>query len=140
MAYNFCIDPEVNCVFVRHFGNIPPGEIDAQLAEMFDQDSYFSSMNILRDLLDASFSDEFGFGYFKERAPSDFAQNERKLGNCRVAWVLPSSDDFIKVHQMKLVRSFQASRIRRKEFFELPSAKIWLDIPEDYQISFPSTD
>jgi hypothetical protein len=138
-AYRFTCDPEVNCVFVRHFGEISPSDIDARLAEMFARDVHRPGMNNLRDLLDASFSDQFNYAYFKERAAADFAPNDRRLGKCRVAWVLPSRQEFIGAHQMKLVHLFQVSKVQRKEFFDLETAKAWLEIAVDYEIKLPDS-
>ena len=133
MAYNFFIDPDTNCIFVRHSGTVTLDEIAALHDGLVGRDDYSRNMNVLRDMREADLSSEFEYQAFKAWADENINDINRELGVCRVAWVLGTRDDFAKAHRIKHIFRFKYSSVEMDGFRKFESALKWLDVPLDHE-------
>ncbi len=141
MAYNFYIDPTVNCVFVSHFDVFDVDDSLNQYREMIGHPQYRPNMNVLRDVLTTSLPDEFGFEFFSKKTPERYKDIEPIMGESKVAWVLGSGQDYATMHQFTLTTRFgPLSHITRKPFRSLEEAKQWLEVPLDYEIDYGANE
>jgi hypothetical protein len=141
MAYKFSIAPSVNCVFVLHFGVFDVDDTLQQYREMIENPLYTTNMNVLRNVLQAALPSEFGFEFFKQNTPKRYKDIEPIMGQSKVAWVLGSGKDHATMHQFSLTTRFgPLSHIERKPFRSVEDAKMWLDIPVNYEIRYEAND
>ena len=140
MAYQFYIEPTLNCVFVRHYEVFHIDDTLSQYREMVSHPAYDKNMNVLRDVTETTLPPEFGFKFFSEETPVRYKEFEITVGSSKVAWVLGSGKDYAILHQFTLTARFKPlNHITRKPFRTIEKAKNWLDIPLEYNIDFAST-
>jgi len=141
MAYKFYIESSVNCVFVLHYGDFHVDDSLNQYREMVIHPKYHANMNVLRDVLSTSLPNEFGFEFFSKKTPERYKDIEPIMGKSKVAWVLGSGKDYATMHQFTLTKRFgPLSHIERKPFRTIADAKVWLDIPADFEINYDASD
>mgnify|MGYP001273517877 CR=1 FL=1 len=141
MAYKFYIDPSVNCVFVLHYGEFHVDDPIQQYKEMLEHPQYLPDMNVLRDVLTTSLPVEYGFKFFSDRTTERYKNIEPHMGDCKVAWVLGTGKDYATMHQYNLTTRFgPLLRIERKPFRTIEDAKVWLDVPADFEINYDASD
>jgi len=139
MAYRFKIDTAVNCVFVQHFEVFEDGEDMEQLHELLNHSDYVKNMNLLRDASQTPFPDHYNLAYFRRNVNESMSRTEGKLGTGRnVAWVVNNANDFKVIHQWTAVSRLNLQVIERRPFREVAAARKWLNIPESYEIVYPS--
>ena len=139
MSFQYCVDPDINCVFVRHLDGFEIGEGFASLDAILQDADHRRGMNILRDLTRVSFSKEIVERSFSAHVRRQAVAYEPLLGHCLLAWVLGSAADFAVGHRWSATT--RPSRpFTRRPFRDLDPARAWLGVPEDYVIKFPGAD
>ena len=140
MSYDFYIESNLNCVFIRHLGNFVPGDSGRVLDEVIDSSEYRRGMNFLRDVRKTIFSPEIDYRYIKNYQSGGSSEADKIGGAAKVAWVAGSREDYILVHQVSLTDRLRPGSFQRRPFRDIKKARKWLGIPEDYEIEFPDTD
>ena len=135
MPARFYIEPKLNCVFVQHFDEYTLSDSHDQLLEMLEDPDYVRGMNILRDIRATPIPSELTFSYFKKVHPSEMGNVERQLGQCKVAVLVGSREDYAIAHQLSISTRLTPTNVERKPFRDLTKAKLWLGVPEGYVIS-----
>ena len=125
MAYTYYIDPEVNCIFIRQFGEFEVGEGFLSFKAIADDPLLDLSMNILRDMRDVSI-------------PSIYHDSLEEIKRVRdqLAWVVGNAADYAVAHRWSATTRLDR-RITRKPFRNMAPAREWLGIPDGYQIKYP---
>ena len=139
MAYTYYIDPKVNCIFIRQFGEFEVGDGFLSFEAISHDPLLDPTMNILRDLRGVSIPMFYGESVEEmlkvrerlERATSFFE-------SCLNAWIVSSSEDFAIAHRWSVTTRLDP-RITRRPFRDIAKARDWLGIPEDYEIKYPPT-
>jgi hypothetical protein len=141
MAYSFSIARSVNCVFVSHSDVFDVDDTLKQYREMIEHPLCTANMNVLRNVLKTTLPPEFGFDFFKQNTPERYKDIEPVMGESKVAWVLGRGKDYATMHQLSLTTRFGPfSQVIRKPFRSVEDAKIWLDIPANYEINYEAKD
>ena len=139
MAYTYCIDPKVNCVFIRHTGDFSPGEGFEVTNKFLEDPHYTHGMNILRDCIQATLPDAHTLDWYQKEGRKTVSKFDSLIGACRLAWVVSSARDFGIVHRWTATTRFN-TKVERSLFRDLAKAKDWLGIAEDYEIKYPPND
>jgi len=111
-------------------------DIPDSLDEILTHQDFRMGLNILRDAREAVQPDVYGYHFFLQESPKRLNRFESAFGDCKLAWVINDAQEFAKVHQFTLARRLSDDTIERKPFKTIEAAKDWLNIPEDYQITF----
>ena len=74
MTYDYLIDTDINCVFVRHFDDFAPGDGTVSINKVWQNPLYQKGMNLLRDTRDIVHPQELTFSHFK-----NVAKNRKNL-------------------------------------------------------------
>ena len=111
-----------------------------QLEKMLEDPKYVRGMNILRDSRLTPFPEEFNFKYFKYEHPALMVEVERQLGNFKTAIVVDTVRDYTTAHQLSISTRLTPASITRKPFRNIIKARAWLDIPEGYEIIYPTSE
>lgn len=135
MSYEYQIDSEQNCVFVRHFGVIDVGEVQCQLEETAKDPNFRKHMNLLRDVSQATLPEGYDFERFHRINQTIMQPLDRVLGiERRVAWVLGNVKDYGTIHQFSVSARLNRLIGDRKPFRQMEKALKWLGLPGDYEI------
>jgi len=134
VAYEYEIDEDVNCVFVRHFGEFGIDDVPNSFQDIVSDSRHRPGMNMLRAITETTQPGEYGFKFFKEKSQKRLGKFDQKLGKCRLAWFTTSGRDYRIIHQFITTRRFSHDLVERSPFTDLKSAKEWLGIPGDYEI------
>jgi hypothetical protein len=137
MSYEFYIDRNLETVFIRHSGAMALDEALDQIEKMLNSPLYIPGFNILRDTRSASLPAEWNYNWFREISPDRAGDKFLQLGRCRAAWVTKSGKNFRIAHQASISDRLSSSTIQRQAFTDISKALQWLDIPEDYKITYP---
>ncbi len=134
------IDPDLNCVFYKHYGTFAFGEIAETAESRIDHPAFQVGMNILHDVRKLIFPPDHSYKHISEGARSMMATYDPKVGKCRSAMVVGDGRAYAKVHQFIVAGRFTDTPVERAVFREMGKAKEWLGIPEGYDINFPSPE
>lgn len=94
-------------------------------------------MNVLRDVLDTSLPEEFGYKFFSEQTPKRYENIAGIVDRGKIAWVLGNGKDYATIHQFTLTTRFASlSNTSRMPFRAIDKAREWLGLPLDYEIDF----
>ncbi|MBT4938633.1 MAG: hypothetical protein HON14_05835 [Rhodospirillaceae bacterium] len=135
-SFQIRIDLEVNCAFIRHIGQIGLAEVPESFDKILAHPKFRKGINILRDASEAVQPENYGYKFFQKDSPQRLAKYEQPFGNCKLAWVISNPREFAMVHQFTLARRLSEDTIERQPFKTIEAAKEWLNIPEDYEISY----
>jgi len=138
MAAVYCIEPEIGCVFIRHSGEFIAGEGPVNLGEILNDPDYRPGMNIFRDSRQTELPPEFNYDYFKKTRLTVMAAVEKRLGRCKMGWIVANSHDYAIIHQLSVSSRLTPDSIQRRPFREVGPALKWLGIPEDYVFKYLS--
>jgi|GEM_PF-342982 hypothetical protein len=136
MSYNYYIDPDINAVFIEHFGQMKIDDVPDSLELIRSHPLHKKGMNIYRDITLATQPPEYNFGFFKKASPARLEEFEDPLGKCKLAWITGTSHDYKVVHQFLTSRRNSTDTVERKPFSDASSAREWLGITDDYEIDF----
>jgi hypothetical protein len=136
VAYQYCIDPEINCVFVQHYDAVDYGEGLDAFDEVLQDLSFHIGLNILHDLSRADLPEILSEVKYLTDNRRRVAEIDTRLGQCRVAFVVKSADDFAIAHRISITIR-PVTQVERKPFRDLGKAREWLGIPDDYEIKYP---
>ena len=114
MPYSYHVDPQVNCVFIRHFEHF--------------------GMNILRNSRDVPLPDEWKLDRIQTTSRGRMQRYHQRFGRCKIAWVVRDSASYGLVNQMSMILESDDAPIERRPFYDIVEARYWLGIPEDYEI------
>jgi hypothetical protein len=139
MSFHYYVDPEINCVFIRHLNEFEVGDGAASVNLLLADADHRPGINILRDLTRISFSKEVAERSFSAQVRQGARVHEQQLGHCLLAWVHGSAADFAVGHRWSA--STRPTRtFTRRPFRAIGPARAWLGIPEDYVIKYPGED
>ena len=134
MSYDFCIDPKVNCVFVRYVDFVRGEGVEA-INRAIEHDDFRPGMNILRDTRNHELPDFLDYNWFKNDFEEIYREQHLLMQGSKFAWLVGTSADFAKAHSWSLVtRTTQGQN--RMAFRNLRQSLDWLGVPADYTISF----
>ena len=138
MSYQYKIDRENNCIFVRHFGEMNVDEVREQLEESSRDSNFKQHMNLLRDLSNATLHKDYNFLRFHKVRLDVMRPLDQVLGiDRRVAWVLGNAKDYAVIHQLSASTKLNRQVAARKPFRDLKKALAWLGLPSDHSIAYP---
>jgi len=136
MAFDYLIDTDINCVFVRHFDGFAPGDGTESINKVWLDPLYLKGMNLLRDTSAIDLPQELTFSHFKEVARTRKNQEFFLTHGCKFAWVVGSAKDYGYAHRWSVSSRF-GSHVERKPFREMNQALAWFGLPEDFQLEYP---
>lgn len=139
MAYTFYIDPQVNCVFIKHFNELEPGDGLSSISAVVADPNFVPNLNILRDLREVSLPDQYGDIELMRRVRVQLEEFVQHFQISKFARVVGSSSDFAIAHRWSTTTRLNKD-YKRNPFRELSKALDWLGIPEDYEFKYPSND
>ena len=99
MPCNMYIDPDLNCVFYKHYGTFAFGEIAETAESRIDHPAFQVGMNILHDVRKLIFPPDHSYKHISEGARSMMATYDPKVGKCRSAMVVGDGRAYAKVHR-----------------------------------------
>ena len=140
MSWKIHIDPDVNCVFVKLYGNFELDQFTGIATDISNHPDYRVGMNSLRDLRDQSVMTDLSFKSLADQAKRAMDQYGDKLGKCRMAIVAGDVQSYAKVHQYIVAGKLGDYPIERKAFRDIEKAMAWLGVPRDYEIKYPAPD
>tara|TARA_B100000315_G_scaffold253206_1_gene291526 strand:+ start:3026 stop:3457 length:432 start_codon:yes stop_codon:yes gene_type:complete len=138
MAYRIHIDDRANCVFVQHYDTMSIYEAFEQVEQLVSNPNYVKGMNLLRDVTQTTLPSEYNLDWFRSHFNSRIQPVTQALGfNRNVAWVLGNSHDFKTIHQLCAITRLKNHIVDRRPFRDCNRAMKWLNLPEDYEITYP---
>jgi len=137
MAWKISIDPDVNCVFIKHHGAFEIDDILHTAEDIFNHPDHRAGMSILRDLSDHGFQPGIHYKSLAEKIKDMIRAFGPRIGRCKTAFVVGDGQNYAKVHQFTVAGRLGDYPIERKPFRDLGDALRWLDLPEGYQINYP---
>ena len=137
MAFRYFIDLTVNCVFASHRGDFDLTQSEKRYRTVIDSSKYRSGLNFLQDLRYANVPEDYTYKFIQNTLEKFVDSLDDILGDCRVAIVVGSAADFKIYHQLITTRRLSATKVDRKVFREMDTAREWLGVPDDYEINFP---
>tara|TARA_B100000315_G_scaffold161555_1_gene150045 strand:- start:5747 stop:6172 length:426 start_codon:yes stop_codon:yes gene_type:complete len=135
-SFQIRIDLEINCAFIRHIGQMDVADVPDSFDKILAHPKFRKGINILRDASEAVQPEEYGYKYFQKESPQRVGKYEQAFGNCKLAWVISNPREFAIIHQFTLSRRMSEDVIERRPFKTIDAAKEWLNIPENYVISY----
>ena len=137
MSWKTHIDPDLNCVFVQHFGTFALGEPSEQLRVLIEDPDYKVNMNLLRDVSQTYFPDTYDLSYIRRHAAPALVPIDDAIGTGRrVAWVLGNVSDYKVIHQWSVTGRLNYKVIERRPFRDVEKAMSWLGIPDGFEIPY----
>lgn len=94
---------------------------------MLEHPDYRSGMSILRDIRQTQLPDYLDYKWFIEKSPARYKDLDRRIGRCRLAWVVGNVTDNGKIHRWCAIKRL-AHSIERQPFREIDKALEWLNI------------
>ena len=140
MTWTTHIDTDANCVFTKFFGAFDIGQMRYAADEMFNDPHYRSGMHNLRDIRDQVIPSDISFKSLSDEAKKIMDAFDSRLAKCRLAVVAGDVQSYAKVHQFIVAGRLSDSPVERKPFRDIEKALRWLDIPEGYEINYPTPD
>lgn len=137
MSFRFYIDLEVGCAFVEHTGEFQLGEGHESMVAILDNLDNNSSLNIMRDVRRSKIPEIYASARNLKYYRNNAANFTKYLRQSRLAWVVGSANDFGVFHRWT-VSNRMTDKIDRKPFREILEARVWLGIPEEYEIKYPN--
>ncbi|MDP6428264.1 MAG: hypothetical protein QGH73_03265 [Rhodospirillales bacterium] len=139
MAHDFYIDPDVNCIFVRHFDEMRVGEGFDSIMVLLADPEFHRGLNILRDTRQVSIPDIYADTRELINAREQMKSYAENFQSSRFAWVVGSAADYAIVHRWSATTRLDA-HVERRPFRDMMKAKEWLGIPGDYEIRYPTDE
>jgi hypothetical protein len=137
VAYTFYIDPQVNCVFIRHFNEIEPGDGLSSISTVVEDPNFVPKLNILRDMREVSIPAQYGSIGLIRRVRIQLEEFVQHFQISKFAWVVGSASDFAIAHRWSTTTRLNVD-YTRNPFREISKALEWLGIAEDYEFKYPS--
>ena len=137
MAWKISIDPDVNCVFIKHFGVVEIDDVLNTAEDIFNHPEHRAGMSILRDLSEHGIQPEIHYKSLAEQTKAMIRAFGPRIGLCKTAFVVGDGQNYAKVHQFTVAGGIGDYPIRQKPFRDIGNALRGLDLPEDYQINYP---
>jgi len=139
MSWNVYINPEVNCVFVKYYGDFELEQIRGAAEDVSNHPDYREGMNFLRDCREQKISKDISFKALSTEAHRVTDEYDPKRGKCRTAFVVSNAESYSKVHQYVVSGRLSHTQVERRAFRDIEKAKEWLGLPENYEINYPSS-
>ena len=140
MPWTIHIDPDVNCAFCKFYGAFDIGQLGNAAGEIYNHPDYRAGMNTLRDTRDQIIPSNTSFKSLSNEAKKIMHEFDAKLDNCRLAIVAGDGQSYSKIHQYILGGRLSKSPVERKAFRDIDKVKVWLGLPEDYEINYPAPE
>ena len=138
MPWNIHIDPDVNCVFVKYYGDFALEQIKAAADDVSNHPGYRIGMDFLRDSREQRISKDLSFKSLSNAAHRVMDKFDQERGKCKTAIVAGDAQSYAKVHQYVVAGRLDNSPVERKAFRDIEKAKEWLGLPEGYDITYPA--
>ena len=139
MSYTIHVDPDVNCVFIKFSGSFEIGDMGKSVNELLVHPNYRQGMNILRDAREQAFPEDITYESISKEAKRYLAEFDQKMGVCKLAILVGDPKSYVKVHQFIVSGRLSSSLVERNVFRDAEKAKVWLGIPEKYEIKFSAS-
>jgi hypothetical protein len=137
MVWKISIEPDVNCVFIKHYGVVEIDDIIDTAEDIFNHPDHRASMSIFHDLSDHGFQPDITYKSLAEKSKDMMRAFRSRIGQCKAAYVVGDGQNYAKVHQFTVAGRLGDYPIERKPFRDVENALRWLDLPEGYQINYP---
>jgi hypothetical protein len=137
MPFAYTIDADINCVLIKHTEPFAMEEINDQFQLLFVDPKFGGDTNLLRDCSGAALPADWTWERMTTTTKERMEVFNENLGRCKLAWVVKDGTDFAKIHQYSVSDRFGQHDVERRTFADIGEARQWLDIPDDYVISFP---
>ncbi len=137
MPWHIHIDPELNCVFVKYYGDFEIDQIRGAAEDVSNHPDYREGMNFLRDCREQKISKDISFHTLADEAHSVFDKYDPERGHCRTAIVAGDAESYSKIHQYVVSGRLSHTGVERMAFRDIAKAKEWLGLPKDYKVEFP---
>ncbi len=137
MPFQYYIDPIVHCVCIRSVGEISLYDTQNIIEKIFSDGRHRQRMHHLFDTTRSKLPIEWNFKFFSKpdnRLNQDLFRNHTKF---KMAWVVADGEDFARLHQMMLSNRLSPEIVERKVFRDLAVARLWIALPDEYEIKFP---
>jgi|TARA_Y100000031_G_scaffold147609_1_gene182867 hypothetical protein len=139
LAYNYYIDTQVNCIFLKQSGEYELGEGLLSLDNILDDPKFLPNLNLLRDLREVSIPEQYNDIVELKKMRAKMDDYNKYFQHSLFAWVVGSATDFALAHRFCATTRLDGYATRRP-FRELLKALEWLSIPDDYEIEYPLND
>ncbi len=140
MPVRYLISSDYNCVFMEYIGTFRFDEGIEGFERLFKDPKYQQSMNICWDLRPSTIPVELVYPEIRTEGRIAASQIDEKLSHCLFAMIAKNGSDYAKVHQFIVALRFENSPVERKAFRDFGQALKWINVPENYEINFPSLD
>jgi len=131
VTFQYKIRSDLGLVHIEHNDPFDMEEIQLSFDELFADPDYKTGFDLLRDCSKATLPDNWTYERFASTGAARMVENSKKLGKCRVAWVMHSLLDFGRGNQASIILADVSETIERRPFLNLEDALEWLGIPKD---------
>ena len=138
MAWNYYIEPDLNCVFFIHCGDFTIEEVGESFQQLMADPKFHSEMNLIRDLRSISMPTDYDYKTISSEAREVFSRFDQRMGHSKLAIVVNDRHDYIIAHQWIVTGRVSTFPVERKPFRDMEKAKEWIGIPIDYEIKMPN--
>jgi len=99
MPYTIRMDPEVNCMFIKHVGEFDIGDIARSSADRLSHPDHKSGMNFIHDFSEQRIPPDLPFKTVVEESKRIVRDYNVKFGRCKGALVAGDAQSYAKLHQ-----------------------------------------
>ena len=138
MAWDYYIEPELNCVFVTHYDEFTITEVGEHFQQLMADPNYLPEMNLIRDLRQINIPKDYDYKSISSEAKKVFSRFDQRMGHSKLAIVVSGQHDYIIAHQWIVTGRLSTFPVERKPFRDMEKAKEWIGISIDYEIKMPS--
>ena len=140
MAWTICIDPDVNCAFIKRYGTFDINDRLNAVKSMLSHPDFQSGMNTMHDARDVQIPPDVSFESLAESFKRINQEYVAKVDRGKAAIVAGDAQSFAKIHQYLVSGRLDKSPVERKAFRDIEKAMAWLGLPEGYEIKYPEPE
>ncbi|MAF48574.1 MAG: hypothetical protein CMM10_09935 [Rhodospirillaceae bacterium] len=128
MAYEYEFDRVRNYALFVHEDELDFADVVAGFKRLFAEPEFEAGVNVLRDMSGSFFPENIAYDYLENMYANEKGWIEDSLGDCRVAWVVGSPEDFAVLHRWLVRDRLSTVPQDRKTFRRLEDARRWLGL------------
>ena len=140
MSHSFYIDLNLNCVFAKTTEHFELDFASNIFSKIISHPDYKMGMNIFRDFTEVAVPEDISYKYISRENKRRSEGVDQQLGKCKLAIVVRDVQSYKKVHQYIVSGRLSSNPVDRKVFRDIEKAKLWLEIPENYQFNYSDID
>jgi len=137
MPYTLLIDPEVNCMFIKHVGAFDFGNIAKSSEDRLNHPDHKMGMDYIHDFSEQQIPPDLPFHVVAGESKRIVRDYNLKFGRCKAALVAGDAQSYAKLHQFIEAARFTDNPVERRAFRDMEKAKDWIGLPADYEIIYP---